>query len=217
MVNIVKHKHRWLIFKTVFVITFILFNTSVFGPKTYKSTIFIICSLPQGFSIGIIFSDFLKLSIINLKKNSGAIFFILRNRVLDEEVIHKFHLQDVYVFYIFEFLQTGIIIINSSWQDKIYVKGEVAQLGPFPYLANYTARDYVGFVGLLETSQKLDNIYVIHTRTGDVEKGADVIVGNGDIVVVPRRSREIIKDYMAIFMPIISVGLSAYALIRATR
>jgi len=115
-----------------------------------------------------------------------------------------------------ETLQTGDVIVIPSIRDQVYVKGEVLKPGPFPYLANYTARDYAGFAGLLETSKGLDNIYVIHTRTGEIEKGADVIVGNGDIVVVPRRSREVFKDYLSVLMPIISVGLSAYALIRTS-
>ncbi len=116
-----------------------------------------------------------------------------------------------------ETLQTGDVIVIPSIRDRVYVKGEVAQPGPYPYLANYTARDYAGFAGLLETSKGLDDIYVVHTKSGEVEKGAEVIVANGDIVVVPRRSREIVKDYLSIIMPIISVGFSAYALIRTVR
>ncbi|NOX38935.1 MAG: hypothetical protein GXO78_15510 [Calditrichaeota bacterium] len=116
-----------------------------------------------------------------------------------------------------EMLQTGDRIIIPSTREMVYVKGEVTQPGPYPYLANYTALDYAGFAGVLETAKSLKDIMVIHTRTGKVEKGADVIVEKGDIVIVPRRNRELLKDYLAIITPIISLGISAYALIRAAR
>ncbi len=116
-----------------------------------------------------------------------------------------------------EKLQTRDRIIIPSTRKMVYVRGEVTKPGPYPYLANYTALDYAGFAGVLETAKSLDDLTVIHTRTGKVEKGPHVIVQKGDIVIVPRRNREIIKDYMSIVMPVVSMAISVYALIRTSR
>lgn len=116
-----------------------------------------------------------------------------------------------------EELQTGDRIIVPTNRDRVYVKGEVLQPGSFPYLANYTARDYAGFAGIMDTAKGVDAIYVIRSNTGKVEKGKDVVVKQGDIVVVPQRPREIFKDYMTILTPIISIGISAFALIQSSK
>jgi len=116
-----------------------------------------------------------------------------------------------------EILQTQDRIIIPTNRDRVYVKGEVAQPGPFPYLANYTARDYAGFAGILETAKSFKDIYVVRKESNKVEKGGDVIVQRGDAVVVPRNARESLKEILAIITPIISIGLSSYALIRTTR
>jgi hypothetical protein len=44
-----------------------------------------------------------------------------------------------------------------------------------------------------------------------------VVVHRGDVVVVPRNARESIKDILAILTPILSIGLSSYAIIRSTQ
>ncbi len=116
-----------------------------------------------------------------------------------------------------EKLQTKDRIIIPSTREMVYVRGEVTQPGPYPYLANYTALDYAGFAGVLETAKSLDHLTVIHSRTGRVEKGPHVIVEKGDIVIVPRRNREIVKDYMAILMPVVSMAISVFALIQTSR
>lgn len=113
-----------------------------------------------------------------------------------------------------EKLHKGDRIIIPTIRDRVYVKGEVAQPGPFPYLAHYAARDYAGLAGVLESARSLKDIYVIHTRNGRVEKGPDAIVEKGDVVVVPRRPREVFKDYLTILAPILSLGLSVYAITR---
>ena len=116
-----------------------------------------------------------------------------------------------------EVLQKGDRIIIPSTRDRIYVRGEVARPGAFPYLANYLSRDYAGLAGIMETAKPLKDIYVYHYATGKIEKGENVVVQRGDIVVIPRRNREALKDYMSILAPLISLGLSAFAIIKATR
>lgn len=112
-----------------------------------------------------------------------------------------------------EIVQSGDRILLPSNRNKVYVKGEVAQPGPLFFMANYRARDYAGSAGILETAKGLNSIYVIRMKTGKIEKGPDVIVQKGDIVVVPRKNREIFKDYMTIVTPILSMVLSTAAII----
>jgi len=116
-----------------------------------------------------------------------------------------------------EILQRGDRIFVPTNKRRVYVKGEVRQPGAFPYLASYTAADYAGLAGILETAKDMDEIYVIRNNTGKIEKGAKVMVFKGDIVVVPKRTREIIRDYLSILTSIISLAISTYALIRTTR
>ena len=116
-----------------------------------------------------------------------------------------------------EILQNGDRIIIPSIRDRVYVKGEVLQPGSFPYLANYMAKDYAGLAGMLASAKDFNKVYVIHTETGKVEKGGNVIVDNGDIVVVPKSTRENVKDYLAIITPLISIALSTVAIMQATK
>lgn len=114
-----------------------------------------------------------------------------------------------------EVLQTGDRIIIPSLRDRVYVKGEVYQPGPFPFLANYKAKDYAGYAGILGTASKIEKVYVIRAGTNLIERGPDTIVNRGDVVVVPKSGRETVKDVMAILTPIISIGISTIALILA--
>ncbi len=113
-----------------------------------------------------------------------------------------------------EVIETGDRIIIPTNRNRVYVKGEVAQPGPQPYLANYVAQDYAGIAGILETAKNLEDIYVIRAKTGEIDKGRYVVVDNGDIVVVPRRTREVVKDILTILTPIVSLGLSVIAITR---
>lgn len=116
-----------------------------------------------------------------------------------------------------EELKSGDRLIIPSNRDRVYVKGEVYQAGPYPYMANFAAQDYAGMAGMLETAQSVDRIFVLRKVSGKVEKGGSVIVDKGDIVVVPQRRRENTKDILAILTPIISIGLSTYAIIQASK
>lgn len=116
-----------------------------------------------------------------------------------------------------EILQTGDRIMVPTIRDQVYVKGEVLRPGPLPYLANYMAKDYAGLAGMLATAKDFNEVYVIRTKTGEVEKGGNAIVDNGDIVVVPRNARENVKDYLAIITPLLSIALSTIAIIQASK
>jgi protein involved in polysaccharide export with SLBB domain len=95
----------------------------------------------------------------------------------------------------------------------VYVRGEVLAPGALPYLANYSAKEYVGAAGALDSAVEPSDYYVIRNQTGEIVMGPDVIVERGDMVVVPQRGRETFKDYMTIFAPIISLTVAVLALI----
>lgn len=114
-------------------------------------------------------------------------------------------------------LKSGDRIMVPTIRNQVYVRGEVTQPGAFPYLADYSALDYAGLAGVMETAKGLNRIQVIRLKTGEIEQGKDVVVENGDIVVVPRRARENLKDVLTILTPIISIGISAFALVQATK
>lgn len=140
-------------------------------------------------------------NVVLIRDNKKHLYNLLEN----EALVNK------------EVLKTKDRIIIPTNRDRVYVKGEVLQPGPFPYLANYTTRDYAGLAGILESAKNFKDIYVIHKETDQIEKGPDVVVHRGDVVVVPRNARESLKEVLAILTPIISIGLSSYALIRSTR
>jgi protein involved in polysaccharide export with SLBB domain len=116
-----------------------------------------------------------------------------------------------------EILQSGDRLFIPPAQEYVYVKGEVYQPGAYPYLANFKAKDYAGMAGVLETAQSVDKITVVRAYLGIIIDGGETVVGKGDVVVVPQRRRENVKDILAILTPIISIGLSTFAIIQASK
>jgi protein involved in polysaccharide export with SLBB domain len=116
-----------------------------------------------------------------------------------------------------EVLSTGDKVYIQAIREYVYVQGEVDFPGAYPYMANFTSKDYAGMGGLRETAQSIDKIEVVHVLNGSKEKGGNVIVQKGDMVVVPQRRRENTKDVLAILTPIFSITISTIALIVASQ
>lgn len=167
--------------------------------------------------------------IYRLKQNETLYEFLNRMKVLNREnnlqdVVlirgnnHRYFdlltdLEDAQV----AVLLKGDKIFITALRDYVYVQGEVHLPGAYPYMANYTAKDYAGMAGLTETAQSVDKINVFHSRDGIKESGGDVIVQKGDVVVIPQRRRENTKDILSILTPIFSITISTIALIAASR
>ena len=152
--------------------------------------------------------DFLKrVRALNRRSNIANVIIIRQERKI------FFNLLDAEAKVRDEILQTGDRIIIPSLRDRVYVKGEVIQPGPYPYLANYVARDYAGYAGVLGTAKDPKDFYVIRRETNLIEKGPDVIVDRGDIVVIPKSTKENTKETLAIITPILSIMLSTVAII----
>lgn len=109
-------------------------------------------------------------------------------------------------------LQEKDKIIIPELYNQVYVRGEVFSPGALPYMANYLAKDYIGRAGALDTGVGEDGIIVIRQETGEIFKGGNVLVEKGDTVILPKRGREIFKDYMTIAAPILSLFISTAVL-----
>ncbi len=111
-------------------------------------------------------------------------------------------------------LQNGDHLQIPAVIREVYVQGAVANPGPYPYLANYTAKDYAGQAGAMDTGVEPDGYVVIRASTGESIEGADTIVKQGDTVLVPKRTREVLKDYLTVITPIASLVVTIAILLR---
>ncbi|APF20198.1 Soluble ligand binding domain-containing protein [Caldithrix abyssi DSM 13497] len=165
-----------------------------------------------------------KRKIYRIINNETLIEFLERIAILDnqvelEHIIVKRAGEEISVDLFDEYnkedkfiLKKGDALIVPDIVDKVYVQGEVLNPGAYPYQVNLTANDYIGMSGILEKSKTGSSILVIRAKSGKVLKGGNVIVNKGDIVVVPRKTRESIRDYLSILTPMVSIIISTYSL-----
>ena len=113
----------------------------------------------------------------------------------------------------FQLLDRDRIMIPSMY-DRVYVRGEVFNPGAQPYLANYRSRDYIGRAGALDSAVGDDKIIVVRQNSGKVLKGGDVIIEKGDTIILPKRAREVFKDYISILAPIVTLAIATLALVQ---
>jgi len=104
----------------------------------------------------------------------------------------------------------GDRIIIPLFNEMVYITGEVAHPGAYPYIPDMTAEDYVGYAGGPRNSGKGNSAKVI--RNGSVVKGnSKIIVQRGDNIMVPRKLSRSFRDMYNIILPITSLILSAKA------
>lgn len=152
--------------------------------------------------------EFLRRVTALSKKSNLENIILIRDG--DRQVVDLLNEQEKYEKYV---LKNRDKLIIPSLYDRVYIQGEVFTPGALPYLANYLAKDYVGKAGMLDTAVEIDNIVIIRQSDGQVLSGGDVIMEKGDTIIVPKRSREIFKDYMTIFAPIVSLTIAIIALV----
>jgi len=98
--------------------------------------------------------------------------------------------------------------------NRVFIQGEVKTPGALGYYANYTAIDYVGMAGALETAVSPKGYIIIRSKTGQKIKGGDTIIEKGDTIIVEKKGREVIKDLFSIITPVISLAISVILLSR---
>ena len=103
------------------------------------------------------------------------------------------------------------VVVVPAFDTLVYVEGEVAKPGSFPYYASLRAGDYVGQAGGPTIYANFRSMYVM--RSGRRISGRiNPIAEPGDIVVMPRVGVKWWQDYVTIFgavaVPIASLLVS---------
>jgi hypothetical protein len=109
-------------------------------------------------------------------------------------------------------LQSKDRVIIPNLLSVVYVQGEIRNPGQYTYDVNLTANDYISKAGVIEKSKPSEDVIIIRKGTGKVVKGGNTIIYKGDTVIVPRKTREDVRDYILILVPIITLGLSLYTI-----
>lgn len=107
-------------------------------------------------------------------------------------------------------LQNGDKITIPILRGEVYITGQILRPGPYPYIPNYTAWDYIAKAGIIESSDDINDVQVIRFTTKEVVDGADTIVENGDIIFLGRKARENYKDYINILVPVMTLFVTVY-------
>ncbi len=162
--------------------------------------------------------------IFSLKKGETLTDFLKRIAVLDNQVkLSQIKIKRADREFVIDFfkdygkaqhfvLQNKDVLLIPDVDTYVYVQGEVMYPGAYPYQVNLTAKDYAGMAGVVEKSKMFNKLVVIRSSSGQMLKGGDVVVGEGDIIVVPRKTRESIRDYLTIITPLVSILVSTYTL-----
>lgn len=107
-------------------------------------------------------------------------------------------------------LQKGDKITIPILRGEVYISGQILHPGPYPYIPDYTAWDYIAKAGIMESSADINNVQVIHFATKEIAYGPDTIVENGDIIFLGRKSREDYKDYINILVPVLTLFVTVF-------
>ncbi len=111
-------------------------------------------------------------------------------------------------------LQNRDRLIIPDLISEVYVQGEVLEPGAYIFNVNLTANDYASKAGITEKAKSSEDLVIVRAATGEVLKGGNIIIEKGDVIIVPRKMREDVRDYITILVPIITMGLSLYAVLR---
>ncbi len=109
-------------------------------------------------------------------------------------------------------LDDGDTIYVPSIRDYVYVAGAVQQPGSYPFFVGFRAIDYVGIAGGNMEMGRIKGIKTFREKTQTFEKGENVIIERGDIVIVPIALRKKFSDYVQIAASLTTVGLFILAL-----
>lgn len=107
-------------------------------------------------------------------------------------------------------LHNGDGITIPILRGEVFITGQILKPGPYPYIPDYTAWDYIARAGIIESSDDINDVQVIRFTTKEVVDGADTIVENGDIIFLGRKSREDFKDYINILVPVMTLFVTVY-------
>jgi protein involved in polysaccharide export with SLBB domain len=107
-------------------------------------------------------------------------------------------------------------IIDIYTEKGVSVNGFVQVPGSYKYFPGYTCADYVGLAGGNSIEGNVNRAVVKHTD-GTVEKGPDVIIQRGDLIIVPRSLTQWLMGNTSIFQIIVSAASVYMSYLAATK
>jgi polysaccharide export outer membrane protein len=108
-------------------------------------------------------------------------------------------------------------IVITPIVDQVYVSGEVARPGRYPFKANFRASDYVGAAGELETAADPEDYEIFRRESGEILSGSHVIIEKGDTIIVPKSGGEKFKDFMVVITPSLSLLATVLILVQGLK
>lgn len=94
-------------------------------------------------------------------------------------------------------MQHGDVLIVPSVNSVVYVQGQVASPGPYPFQPNLHAQDYIGVAGGPLSDASISSAHV--RRNGKrIPVRENPLVEEGDIIQVPRQVFKFWQDYLEI-------------------
>ncbi|MBN2619683.1 SLBB domain-containing protein [candidate division WOR-3 bacterium] len=109
----------------------------------------------------------------------------------------------------------GDVLVVPSVNAIVYVQGQVAAPGAYPFQPNLKAMDYIGLAGGPLAEAHLNGAYVIREKERIAVKKDPVII-EGDRIYVPRLIFKFWQDYVAIGAVVASLLIS-YLTLQTTR
>jgi len=107
-------------------------------------------------------------------------------------------------------LKSGDRIIIPQLMDMVYVTGEVANPGAYPFIPDMTAKSYIGYAGGAESTGNEKGLRIIREEK-KIKSKLDTIIRRGDNITVPRKWNAAFRDVFDIVFPVTTIILSAKA------
>ncbi|MCF7741095.1 MAG: SLBB domain-containing protein [Candidatus Marinimicrobia bacterium] len=107
-------------------------------------------------------------------------------------------------------------VIDILSERGVSVNGFVRSPGSFNYFPGYTPLDYVNMAGGNTVEGDPDNLRVRH-KDGTVEKGDEIVLERGDVIIVPRTTKSVLFGEMSVLEIVSAVASISLTYLAATR
>lgn len=105
---------------------------------------------------------------------------------------------------------SGDRIVIPILSQMVFVTGEVANPGPYPFIPDLTAKDYIGYAGGVTSNGNSGSFNVI--RNGKpIKAGSEIVIRRGDTVNISRKWSRSFRELFDFIFPITSIILAAKA------
>jgi len=135
---------------------------------------------------------------VKFKKNADLESIVITRKLKGRDEFVNVETQDLYK----TKLSAGETI-DIQWEKGVMVNGFVLAPGGFEFFPGYTAADYISMAGG-NTEKGNPNRCTVRHRDGSMERGQGVIVRRGDVIIVPRTT----KDYLIGDLSVLQITVS---------